>query len=673
MRFRPLLWISALIPFAGVAVHSLQSTNTDQAHPIDAKSAGIGSTIPVIKASSVDGDAVTLPVGRAKFTVVAFTDTSCPLTVKYGPSISRLEDEYRTKGVEFIFVNPSSVDSAADIAETRKRLGLDGAYVQDGQGIISRALKPKTTTEMFVVNAKGVLVYRGAVDDQYGIGYARNEPRKTYLRDALNALLANKVPPVSATWAPGCLLAPLPEGTPQPEQISYHDQIERIIQKNCLTCHRDGGVAPFSLESYDQVVAKAQTIKYAVDRNYMPPWYAAHKGDGPSPWANDMSLSPADKQTLLTWIARNMPQGDPAKAPEALAFDPNWTIGKPDAVYQIPQPIAVKAEGIMTYQNVIVPTGLTEDKWVTALEIRPTARQVVHHVLVFILPPGEGNRMSQLDEVSGFFAGYVPGNGWRIYPEGRAKFLPKGSRLRFQIHYTPNGVATQDQTQLALQFGDKPPVNEVRTVGIANLRFAIPPGDARHQVTGTLYIPENVELLSYIPHMHVRGVAARYDITIDGAKTTMLDIPRYDFNWQLSYDLKKPFLAPRGSKIEFHAWYDNSAENPANPDPKRTVRWGDQTFDEMHLGYIEYIVPGLKAGDPMPILRPDYFGIRSGGNAESNPGLQMVEQIFKRLDKDADGFVTEAEAGAMWVQVKDADVNRDGKITLQEARSLFGG
>jgi len=651
----------------------LQKGNPDIAHAIDAKEARIGMRMAPTKVKALAGGETVVPDRSAKLTVVAYTDTACPLTVKYGPSLSRLEDVYRTKGVRFVFVNPSSIEEPSDMKAMIERLKLDGPYVHDTSGAITSILQPRTTTEMFVLNPAGELVYRGAIDDQYGIGYARNEPRHKYLVDALDSLLAGRKPAIPATWAPGCLLPPLPAATPQPEVISYHQHIERIIQKNCLTCHREGGVGPFSLETYDQVVARAPMIKYAVDRGYMPPWYAANHDGGKSIWANDMSLPPAEQQTLLTWIARNMPRGNPEDAPTPLNYDPNWTIGKPDVVYKIPQPINVQADGFMNYQNVVVQTGLNQDRWVTAMEIRPTARQVVHHVLVFILPPGEQSRISQLDEVSGFFAGYVPGNGWRQYPAGFAKFLPKGSRLRFQIHYTPNGTATSDQTALALQFAKTPPESEVRTVGIANLRFAIPPGAERHQVTGTLYVPEDVKLMSFMPHMHVRGTAARYDITTDGTKTTILDIPRYDFNWQLSYDLKEPITVTRGSRVDFHAWYDNSEENPANPDPKKTVRWGDQTFDEMHLGYVEYFVPGVKAGEPMPILRPDYFGLRSGNPDRENPGLRMVEQIFRRLDRDGDGFVTQEEAGQMWAQIKDADRNRDGKITLEEAKTLVGG
>lgn len=668
---RAVLWGLVAVPFG--AVHMQGKPDHNQAHPIDAKEAGIGNTISRWQAKSFDGNHTAIPASKSKLTVIAFTDVSCPLTRRYAPVLARIEDEYKAKGVTFIFVNPSGVDNPKDIAAMRKTQGFDGAYILDAEGTAQRKLQPKTTTEVFVLDSNSTLRYRGAVNDQYGIGFTKPSPKANYLKDALNALLADKKVKVSATWSPGCLLSPAPQSKPVPEDISYHNQIERIIQKNCLTCHRTGGVGPFPLETYEQVVAKAQTIKYSVQINYMPPWYAKPEGDE-SKWANDMSLSPADKERFLNWIDRNMPRGNEADAPEKPDFDPNWTIGKPDAIYKIPTPIKVQAEGFMGYQNVIVPTGLTEDKWISALEIRPSARQVVHHVLVFILPPGNQSRMSQLDEVSGFFAGYVPGNGWRIYPSDRGKLLPKGSRLRFQIHYTPNGEATEDQTALALKFSDKPPVHEVRTVGIANLRFAIPPGAERHQVTGTVYIPEVVEILSFIPHMHVRGAAARYDITIDGAKQTLLDVPRYDFNWQLSYDLKKPFTAPRGSLIEFHAWYDNSDGNPANPDASRTVRWGDQTFDEMHLGYIEYIAPDVAAGGEMPILRPDYFGIRQNRGSEgANPGAAVVEQLFKRIDANGDGFVTPEEAGENWSRIKDADKNGDGKIDLKEAMTLIGG
>jgi hypothetical protein len=229
---------------------------------------------------------------------------------------------------------------------------------------------------------------------------------------------------------------------------------------------------------------------------------------------------------------------------------------------------------------------------VQALEVQPSAREVTHHVLVFAVPPGV--KPGRGAESQGFFAAYVPGNNTLIYPEGYAKKLPKGATIIFQIHYTPNGTATEDQTRFGVVFAKQPPRHEVKVAAIVNGRFEIPPGADNHKVEARIpAIPFEAKVLAYFPHAHLRGKAARYEMkTPDGKMATLLDVPRYDFNWQLMYRYAEPVTVPRGSALVYTAWYDNSTGNPANPDPKRTVKWGQQTYDEMHLGYVEYVIDG---------------------------------------------------------------------------------
>ncbi len=558
-----------------------------------AASAGpAGRSISVLRGKAISGAAVSIPVAGAKFTVVALTSTTCPITLRYGPTLARLEDAYAAKGVRFIFVNPESDAKDADARAAIKRLGLNGPYVKAAAW--AQKLGAKTTTETFVLDAKGGVRYRGAVDDQYAIGAALPKPRHRYLADALDALLAGKKPPVATTPAPGCLLAlSVPAAPAVPV---YHGEVEAIVQKNCLSCHREGGPAPFALDSFASVKARAPMIKYVVEKGIMPPWYAA-KGAGP--WRNDRTLSDADRKSLMTWAEKETPKGNPAKATAPPKFVRGWTIGKPDAVFSIPEPLAVPAEGTMPYRIVDVPTGFTEDRWVKGIEVVPGDRRVVHHVLVFVRQPGVAKtrqeRLADATEgLNGFFGGYVPGNSGLEYPAGMAKRIPKGSILRFQIHYTPNGTATTDQTKIGLVFSGTPE-HEVHTTALRNLRFSIPPKADNHAVTAEIKAPWNAEILSFLPHMHVRGKAARYEIVrADGTRSTLLDVPRYDFNWQLNYVYKKPMSVKAGDQLIYTAWYDNSEKNPANPDPNRNVGWGEQTYDEMHLGYLEFIIPGQK-------------------------------------------------------------------------------
>jgi hypothetical protein len=326
----------------------------------------------------------------------------------------------------------------------------------------------------------------------------------------------------------------------------------------------------------------------------MPPWFAAPSEPTGSvtagmQWANDRSLPETDRADLLQWIEDGMPPGNPDDAPLPRSFPADWMIGTPDYVAQLPDPIAVKATGRMPYKYVGIRTNFGEDRWVQAVEVQPTDRAVVHHVLVFLQE--RGRKRAAIDERSGFFAAYVPGNSCQQFPAGFAKKLPAGATLVFQLHYTPNGTATEDRTRLGLVFADEPPQHIIRTVGIANTGIEIPPHAKNHAEKAVQQVPTDVRLLAFMPHMHLRGKAFRYDLVLPGGERhRLLDVPRYDFNWQLEYRLATPLDVPRGSRIEVTGWFDNSAGNPANPDPTETVRWGLQTEDEMLLGYVEYYI-----------------------------------------------------------------------------------
>ncbi len=604
--------------------------------------AGVGRFVPDVVFTDLAGKSGKLSDFKgSKFTVVAFTNTTCPICKKYTPTLQRLEKEFAAKGVSFVFVNPTATDKPGDH-------GFTGRYVHDKDGKLTAALGATSTAEVFVLDSTRTVQYRGAIDDQYGLGYALEAPRTNYLVTALNELLAGKQPVVPATTAPGCELTPDMAKAPA-IPLTYHARIERIVQNNCVECHREGGVAPFRLDTYDDVVAHKGMIRKVVDRGTMPPWFAAPPAKGEhSPFSNDRSLTEADKKDLLAWLAGDMKKGDAADAPLPRKYESGWMIGKPDVVFRIPRPISVKAEGTMPYQNVSVATNYDEDKWVQALEVQPTAREVVHHVLVFALP-----KNGRIGTADGFFAVYVPGNNTLIYPEGYAKKLPKGSTLRFQIHYTPNGKATTDQTKIGLVFAKQAPRHEVRVAGIVNMTFSIPPGADNHKVVGTIpVIPFEARILALFPHAHLRGKAAKYELkTPDGKTRTLLDVPHYDFNWQLQYRFAEPVSIPRGSALHYTAWYDNSSKNPANPDPKKTVRWGQQTYDEMHLGYLEFVVdtPGALGG---------LLGGRPNAEVKiPKEGVEIPAQFkdaLKKYDLNSDGKLTEKEIDAMPPAVKNA-------------------
>ncbi len=559
---------------------------------------GIGRMVPEIALTDLaghDGKLGVLPGNKAL--VIACFSASCPLSNKFAPELARLEKEFGPQKIAFLLLNPVAGDQVADLQKFAASYGLSSAVIPDAQGALARTLGAMTTTDVFVLDAARTLVYRGAINDQYGLGYSKDAPTKNYLRDALAAVLHGAPPAVAATTAPGCALdLPEAKAVATSSAVTYHRDVARILQSNCVECHHHGGVGPFSLETMPDVIENAAMMRKQLDRGAMPPWFAAPPPVGVhSQWANDRSLSPRDKADLLAWLQSNRPAGDPKDAPLRRVFSGEWNIGTPDLVVQIPQPIAVKAEGTMPYQFATAQTTLTEDQWVQGYEIMPTDRSVVHHVIVQVHEKGKPVR-DRIEGADGYWAVYVPGNTSHVYPEGFARKLPAGATVTFQIHYTPNGKATRDQIKMGLIFARTPPRYQMQTVALSDRDLNIPPGDANHVETTQRPVPSDIYVTALMAHMHVRGKSFKYEITYpDGQTETLLDIPRYDFNWQLRYEYATPKVYPRGSVLKVTAVYDNSAGNPANPDPTKMVKWGPQTYEEMMIGFLETYVPVAEA------------------------------------------------------------------------------
>jgi mono/diheme cytochrome c family protein/peroxiredoxin len=553
---------------------------------------GVGRQVADIAFTTLDGKQRRLSDWKSQpGLAIAFTSTTCPVSKRYAPSLARLEKELASRNIALLLVNPFASEKPEDIAAQIKEQGLTAPYVHDASKAVAQALHARTTTEVFLIDSHRTLIYRGALDDQYGVSYNLDAPRESHLLDAVNALLAGARPRIAATEAPGCELD-LPLSTAAATtQVTYHRDVARILQQNCVRCHHDKGIAPFALDDLADVTDRAKTIRRVIEDRAMPPWSAAPVADGqPNPWANDHSLSSRDKADLLAWIdSKDRPPGNPADAPAPLKFSSEWNIGKPDLIVQIRQPFSIKAEGFMPYQVTTVETTLTEDKWVQAYEVMPTAREVVHHVIVQVHEKGAVIKRGGGEGEDGHWGAYVPGNPGRTYPEGFARKLPAGATITFQIHYTPNGKATQDQLRMGVVFAKEPPRFAMHTAAVANHKLLIPPGDANHVETWQQTVPFDMPVTALLAHMHVRGKAFKFDVTYPGGKSeTLLDIPRYDFNWQLRYEFKEPRVLPRGSTLKTTAVFDNSPGNKANPDPTKTVRWGQQTFEEMMIGYLEY-------------------------------------------------------------------------------------
>jgi thiol-disulfide isomerase/thioredoxin len=573
---------------------------------LPAKDAGIGHRIPDLSFIDLDGKSAKLSdLREAKAIALCLTSTTCPVSKKYGPTLVQLASDYQPKGVVFIAINVGRTEHPAamkDALARAREAGFKGHYVADRDHTLAKALAPRTTTEVLVIDRARTLVYRGAVDDQYGLGYSVDAPRANYLKNALDAVLADDRPNIEATTAPGCALdferGLAASAASSSNPITYHNRISRLLQNNCNECHRPGEPAPFTLTSHADVKDHAPMIKKVVAKNIMPPWHAKADPENPNTFLNDRSLSDADKADLIKWLESGAPEGNPADAPIQRKWVQGWRMGQPDLILQAPQPQTIPASGTIPYRYVMVPTKLTEDKWVQSMEVRPTAPEVVHHILVFVELPRTDPRRQQFrghrGGTAGYFAGMVPGQGHITFPDGAAKLLPKGATLVFQIHYTTNGQPATDRPRIGFKFAKEKPAHEIITAATSNRTFEIPPHADNHEVTATHTFFQPVRILSVNPHSHVRGKAFKYElIHPDGQTQVILDVPRYDFNWQLEYQFAKPLEVSAGARLRVTGWYDNSKNNPANPDPAKPVKWGDQTWNEMMIGYFTgYVLKG---------------------------------------------------------------------------------
>lgn len=403
-----------------------------------------------------------------------------------------------------------------------------------------------------------------------------------------------------------------------PANVTYYKDVVPVLQNRCQECHRPGEVAPMSFMSYDEVRPWAKAIKTAVLTKKMPPWFAdSHYGK----FANDRALSQAEIDTLVAWTDGGSKAGNAKDAPKAREFFEGWSMGKPDLVLTMPQAVDVPASGVVEYTYVVIPTNFTEDRWIQAAETRAGARSAMHHIIAFVRPPGsrwlkdakpgvpfipgrgERGQRNVEDSVPGeLLAGWAPGVPPTVCQRGEAKLVKAGSDLVFQLHYTPNGKATSDVSRIGLIFAKETPERRVMSMSAMNAFIKIPPGDPNYESHSQLTLKEDVNLVSLTPHMHLRGKDFEFRAVYPTGETeTLLKVPHYDFNWQLAYRLEKERLLPKNTRIECTAHFDNSANNPANPDPSKEVRWGDQTFEEMMIGFFDVSFPASM--EPRDILR----------------------------------------------------------------------
>jgi len=396
------------------------------------------------------------------------------------------------------------------------------------------------------------------------------------------------------------------------ETPTFTEDVAPILYENCVTCHRAGEIAPMSLITYAETRPWSRSIKNQVVTGEMPPWHA-DKAVGK--FSNDRRLTEVEKNILIQWSDGGAPEGDPTALPPAPSFTEGWQIGIPDIVLEIPEVFNVPAEGEIAYQNFSTPTNFEEDTWVKSIEVRAGTPSVVHHILAHMRNPDvsqpeqvyktiildervqqqfiEARDRATGQEGPGQLIGTMaPGTNPLVFDPETAIKVPKGSELVFQIHYTSNGTAAQDRSKVGLVLADGPPQREMRAGAFVNFSFEIAPGDGDARVDSAMEFTQDATVHAIFPHTHLRGKKWEYRITYpDGRSERLLSVPNYDFDWQTYYVLEEPLVLPKGSRIDASAWYDNSTLNKANPDPSATVRWGDQTWEEMQYTGIYYSVP----------------------------------------------------------------------------------
>jgi peroxiredoxin len=579
MRFCQVLVVALLVVGPSLA------TQPPKAEP----PSPVGQKIDRFSLPDAAGKTWTLDPGKDhKAVVVLFLGTQCPINNALLPHLAELHKEYSPKGVQFVGINANHSDDAAQIKAHAAKFGIPFPVLRDPESRVADRFGARRTPEAFVLDAGHVVRYHGRVNDQFGIGFQRPQPTRRDLQVALDEVLAGKAVSVAETPVAGCLLAraPRPKGE---ATVTYARSVSRIVQKNCQECHRPGQIGPMSLTSYKAVADWSEMIREVVTEGRMPPWHADPKH---GKFANDRRLPEPDRATLLSWIDQGCPKGDDKDLPPPVQFTKGWNIGKPDAVFTMPEEFQVPAkagkEGIK-YQHFVVRTDFAEDRWVEAAEAKPGNYAVVHHIIVYVVKPGEKRGPTPDGIGNGFLVGYAPGDLGARFAPGSAKKIPKGAVLVFQLHYTPNGTAQADRSMVGLKFAKEPPKHEVKTRAITNRSFELAPGAGNIKVTSQTRFAEDTLLWSLFPHMHLRGKSFEYRAVYpDGKSEVLLSVPRYDFGWQATYRLATPLRLPAGTRVECTAYFDNSKDNPNNPDPTATVSWGDQTWEEMMIGFVDY-------------------------------------------------------------------------------------
>lgn len=635
-RISELLWLFlfAISPFVLLSPTSFdlvaQETNPLEPLAFSAKTI-TGETWELKPASDV----------QPRWTVICFLGTECPLVRQYAMRLQAMADDFSPQGVTFVALFSNQQDSVEEITRFATEHKVRFPLIKDYDNKIADQFKAERTPEVFVLDKLLRIQYQGRIDDQFAPGVAKGKPTKYDLKDALARLVDGKSPTEVLTHATGCRIGRV-RATVADAKVTYCRDVVPVLQRNCIECHRTGEIGPFALTDYDEVIGWADMNVEVVDEGRMPPWHAdpAHGS-----FANARMMSDADKQVLRDWAKAGMPYGNESDLPKETTVAQAWDFKLvPDVTVKMgTTPYKVPAEGTIDYQYFVVDPGFTEDKWVAAANVSPGNRSVVHHAIVFVRPP-DGSEFSG----NGWLTAYVPGQKPLMPPAGHARRIPAGSKLVFQMHYTTNGVPQEDISEVSLCFLPEEQVtHEVFTMAALNQDFEIPPGAGDHAVYADLRRrPEDGMLLAISPHMHLRGksfaLLANSKTEAAENEEILLNVPHYDFNWQHTYVFSDPIPLSKMNSVRCRVTFDNSPNNPFNPDPSQWVTWGDQTWEEMAVAFFEVARPRFPGEGSVVAQEKKSTNTDDADAVEADLKSRRekyVAEFFTKLDANKNGTV----------------------------------
>jgi mono/diheme cytochrome c family protein len=595
----------------------------------------------------------------ARAIVIVTTGNGCPIARNLAPQLKTLKARYGGQGVQFLLLNSNLQDGRDAIAREKEEFGIDIPILMDSNQLVGEQLGVTRTAEFFVIDPKTwKIAYRGPLDDRMDYGTQKANAEHPWASDAIEAVLAGRPAMAATKMSPGCLIDFPERAKVATTKISYVKDVAPILEKKCVACHLEGGIGPFPMTSYDMVKGFAPMIREVLRTDRMPPWNVdPHVGK----WADDKSLSAAEIKTVVHWVEQGAPRGsgaDPLAAKRRVAQQ--WPLGKPDLVLEIPA-YTIPASGVVDYQRPVMVNPLTEGRWVKASTFVVNQRQAVHHFLTGYLKEVPADGKGNESRWGASMGGYAVGAESTLWPKNVGTYLPPGGAIGAQAHYTPFGKEVTDKSQLGLYFyktGETPDL-VMRNSVIVDPTIVIPAGEARHKETAYIDFPKEALLYSAFPHAHYRGYASDLWIEYpDGARKRLLAMPRYDFNWQREYTFAEPLKVPAGSKLIANYWYDNSKQNPANPDASKTIVWGDQSWEEMfytavRYRWVEETSAKLTTYDELMdktrllgMFDDNIDGRIQKAELKGEMGAN-IGKYFAMVDKNADGAIDATELAAM--------------------------